>query len=297
MTASIDQMKAFLALAEAGNFTRAAQRLGQSQSTLSHAIARLEAQLGVRLFDRHTRGCRLSEAGVALLPSLSRLVQDWQHMADNARDLATLGRGRLCVAAPTAQCALMLPPVVRAFSQRLPQVQLLLHDVGEQQVQGLVRDGVAELGIATDTEARSDLVAAPFYTDQYTVAMPPEHPLAKRPALNWAHLRDVPVIGPLPDNPVRRHLDDQLGRQGLRLSYTHEVSLPWTMLGLVREQLGVAVITTALRPLVDWLHLVARPVGRPAVSRTLVLLRAPGRPLSPPASVFRELLTGSTRAR
>lgn len=293
MTASIDQMQAFLAVAEAGNFTRAAQRLGLSQSTLSHAIARLEEQLGVRLLDRHTRGCRLSEAGAALLPSFSRLVQDWQHMATNARDLATLGRGRLCVAAPTAQCALMLPPVMRAFAQRLPQVQLVLHDVGEQQVQGLVRDGVADLGIATATDARTELVAAPFYTDQYIVALPPDHPLAKRPALTWAQLKGVPVIGPLADNPVRRHLDERLGREGIRLSYAHEVSLPWTMLGLVREHLGVAVITTALRPLVDWLHLVARPVGRPSVSRTLVLLRQPGRPLSPPANLFRELLTGS----
>jgi LysR family carnitine catabolism transcriptional activator len=293
MSASIDQLQSFLVLAETGNFTRAAERLGVSQSTLSHAIGRLESELGTRLFDRHTRGCRLSDAGVALQPSARRMVQEWTHMAGSAREIATLGGGRLSVAAPTAQCALMLPPVIRAFSQRLPQVQVQLHDVGEQQVHGLVRDGVADLGIATRTGIRTELVATPFYSDQYIAALPPGHALAARKSITWAQLRELPVIGPLPDNPVRRHLDERLGSEGVRLDYRHEVSLPWTMVGLVREGMGIAVLTTALQPLIEWHRLVARPIGRPNITRTLVLLRVPGRTLSTPAAVFRDLLTGA----
>ena len=136
----------------------------------------------------------------------------------------------------------------------------------------------------------------------------PRHRVAEPPAA-WLTDTTPPLQGDLPDlnvwlalvmpehphhSAARQYWDGMADAmaQGQRLWFCRS-----TMLGLVREQLGVAVITTALRPLVDWLHLVARPVGRPAVSRTLVLLRAPGRPLSPPASVFRELLTGSTRAR
>ena len=68
MKASIDQLHAFLAVAETGHLTRAAERLGLSQSSLSDTIGKLESILGARLFERNTRGCRLSAAGAALAP-------------------------------------------------------------------------------------------------------------------------------------------------------------------------------------------------------------------------------------
>ena len=76
MKASLAELRVFVALAESGHFTRAAERLGMSQSSLSAALVKLEKQLGTRLFDRHTRACRVNEAGAALLPAARRLVAD-----------------------------------------------------------------------------------------------------------------------------------------------------------------------------------------------------------------------------
>jgi LysR family carnitine catabolism transcriptional activator len=105
--ASLAELRVFVALAESGHFTRAAERLGMSQSSLSASLVKLEKQLGTRLFDRHTRACRVSEAGIALLPSARRLVADWDHLFADARDFARFSRGRVSVAAPNAQCALL----------------------------------------------------------------------------------------------------------------------------------------------------------------------------------------------
>lgn len=290
MTASIAQLQAFLTLAELGHFSRAAERLALSQSTLSHTIGRLEAALGTRLFTRHTRGCRLSEAGAALLPSARRLVSEWEHMARSAHEMALLGLGSVTVAAPTAQCDLLLPPLMREFAQRMPRVRVRLLDVAEQQIQRLVQDGVADLGLCTRTDTHGDLLATPFYTDNYIAALSPEHPLSRRRSLSWGQLQGQSIVGPLPDNPVRRHLDAQLAARGLALDYHHEVSMPWTMVGLVRENLGVAVLTTALRPLIQWHGLVTRPLAQPTLSRTLVLLRAKGQPLSTAAGLMRDLI-------
>ena len=252
MKASIEQLQAFDAVAVTGHITRAAEQLGISQSSLSATIQKLEALLGVRLFDRSTRGCFLSEAGVALQPSLARLSQDWDRVVADARDWASMGDGRLSVAAPTAQCALLLPPLVKEVCRELPGLRVTLHDVAEQEVHALVRAGAADIGIATQTGARSDLIATPFYSDQYILALRRDHPLAGRKSVDWARLQREAFIGPKPGNPVRRHLDTRLAEAGVSLHYRYEVSLPWTMVGLVREGLGVAVLTLALRPLIDW---------------------------------------------
>lgn len=287
---SLPELRVFLALAESGHFTRAAERLGMSQSSLSAALGKLERLLGARLFDRHTRACRLTDAGTALLPAAQRLVADWEHLVADAQDFGRNARGRVSVAAPNAQCALLLPPVVRAFSERYPGVRVLLHDVPEHEVHALVRHGTADLGIATQTDARSDLVATPLSADQFIAVMAPDSPLAARRTLEWQQVARQPVIGYLPGNPVRRLLEEKLAKRGIRLQYAYEIALPWTMMGLAREGLGVAIVTMALQPLAQWHGLQVRRVGRPQVARTMTLLRAPGNFPSPAVAAFRDLL-------
>ncbi|HMN22061.1 MAG TPA: LysR family transcriptional regulator [Ottowia sp.] len=288
---SLPELRVFIALAESGHFTRAAERLGVSQSTLSAALVKLERVLGTRLFDRHTRACRLTEAGAALLPEAHRLVAGWDQWVADARDFARLSRGRVTVAAPNAQCAMLLPQVMRRFQESFPGVRVLLHDVPENEVHTLVRNGAADLGIATQTEARTDLVTTVLDADEFVVVLRPDHPLAhKRGPLDWEDLCAHPLIGYLPGNPVRRLLEDHLGARGVTLSYAYEIGLPWTVMGLAREGLGVAVVTRTLQPLADWHQLVLRPVGRPPLARMLTLFRPPGGSPSPAVAAFRDVL-------
>jgi len=290
MKPSMTELRAFATVAETGHFTRAAEQLGLSQSALSAAIVKLEKLLGTRLFDRHTRACRPTDAGVALLPAARRLLADWDQLLASGRDFATNARGRVDVAAPNAQCALLLPPVIKAFSDAHPNVRLVLHDVPEHEVHALVRNGTADLGIATQTDARSDLVATPLNADEFIAVMAPSHPVAARRTLEWAQVAREDVIGYLPGNPVRRLLEEKLAERGIVLNYTFEIALPWTMMGLAREGLGVAVVTMALRPLAQWHGLEVRTVGRPQFARTMTLLRAPGNSMSPGVGAFRDLL-------
>lgn len=287
------EVRAFLAVADTGHFTRAADQLGMSQSSLSAAVSRLEELMGVRLLERHTRACELSVAGHALLPQMRQLAHDWDGVLGAARDYATHGKGRVAIAAPNAQCALLLPPLIRRFQHTHPGVRVHLHDVPEHDVHELVRSGKADLGIATQGQVRSDLTATPFFVDQYVAALPPGHSLARRRSLEWSHLQGEPIMGYLPGNPVRRYLEERLAQKGLTLDYAFEVALPWTMVGLVREGLGIGIMTVALRPLMQWHQLEVRNINRPSLARTMVLLRLPGKTLSPQAAALRELIMGA----
>lgn len=291
---SLPELRVFITLAESGHFTRAAERLGMSQSTLSAALVKLERVLGTRLFDRHTRSCRLTEAGAALLPAAHRLVADWDQWVADAQDFARLSRGRVAVAAPNAQCAMLLPPVMRRFQQSFPGVRVLLHDVPENEVHTLVRSGAADLGIATQMEARTDLVTTVLDADEFVVVLRPDHALAQRRSLDWEDLCAHPVIGYLPGNPVRRLLENHLGARGLTLTYAYEIALPWTVMGLAREGLGVAVITRTLLQLAEWHQLVMRPVGHPPLARMLTLIRPSGGSSSPAVAAFRDALVQQT---
>lgn len=292
MKASLHELRVFVTLAESGHFTQAADRLGMSQSSLSAALVKLEKQLGTRLFDRHTRACRATEAGAALLPAARRLVADWDLLVADARDFSRFLRGRVSVAAPNVQCSLLLPPVIRAFRDAHPGVRMVLHDVPEHEVHALVRSGVADLGIATQTDARTDLVGTALSSDDFIAVLTPDHPLAARRNLEWTQLAREPLIGYLPGNPVRKLLEDKLSERGITLDYAFEIALPLTMMGLAREGLGIAVVTMALRPLAQWHGLEVRAVGRPQIARTMTLLRQPGNTLAPAVAAFKDMLLG-----
>jgi len=109
MNVTLRQLRAFIAVAEAQHFTRAGERLALSQSSVSTLVRELEQNLGLRLFDRHTRMLRLTQAGAEMLPLARRAMDDLDRVLCSASELSTLGRGRVSIAAASLQAALLLP--------------------------------------------------------------------------------------------------------------------------------------------------------------------------------------------
>jgi len=293
---NLRHLRAFAAVAETGRFTRAAERLGLAQSSVSESVAVLERTLGVQLFDRHTRMLRLTQAGEELLPRVLRLVADCDAVLGSSREIAGLERGHVSLAAPTLQAALWLPPLIREFARDYPQVHVTIRDVAEQEIHRLVRSGEVDIGLVTATDKfPGDLRGRPFYTDTYVLALYPEHPLMNKREITWNDLAKVPVIGPLPGNPVRHALDRALAERGLALSYAHEVALPWTMLGLVQSRQGAAVLTDAVREVIGWMQLAVRPIHRPWIRRNMLLITRKDRALSPGAQRFFDRIVAARR--
>jgi LysR family carnitine catabolism transcriptional activator len=297
MDLTLKQLRAFVAVAETEHFTRGAEKLNLSQSAVSTLIRQLEKNLGLRLFDRHTRLLRLTEIGAEILPVIKRTIADIDGVVDSTRELKLLRRGRVSVAAGTVQAALLLPHLIREFCSRHPMVSISLHDVAEKVVIEMVRSGVVDLGVGTIPDGETDLIGLTLMADTFLVVMPPNHPLMAKRELLWRDLSDVPIIGPHPGNPIRYRLESELAREGITLRRLHDVLLPLTIIGMVEAGLGVAVMTTAVTRLATSMGLATRTPVEPVIEREISLISRKDRSLPPAARQFREFVLKESRSQ
>src|SRR5689334_4818075 len=122
----LQQMRYVIAVAETNSFTRAAERCLVVQSALSHQIARLERELGAKLFERTSRRVRLTPAGAAFLPAARQCLDAAERAAAEVAAAVGEVRGRLAVGLIPTVAAVDLPGVLRQFRQRYPSVRISL---------------------------------------------------------------------------------------------------------------------------------------------------------------------------
>lgn len=195
---------AFLAVAATRSFSRAGERLHLSQPAVSKRIAVLEAELGHALFDRIARHVSLTDAGRALLPHARRLLDD---LDDARRALSHLSErivGRLSLGTSHHIGLHRLPPVLRAFAQQYPEVDIDIHFMDSEVACAAVLAGDLELGIVTlPPEPLVNLDAQRLWTDHLTVVVAPEHALLKKRSPQMADLAAWPAV--LPDENTYTH--------------------------------------------------------------------------------------------
>jgi LysR family carnitine catabolism transcriptional activator len=290
MSVTLRQLAAFVAVAESGHFTRAANTLKLSQSTVSALVRDLENNLGLRLFDRHTRMLRLTDAGKQMMPVAKKAIADIDSVIGNASELRTLGRGRVSIAVSAVQAAIHLPRVIQEFGASHPGVKVIVHDLAEETIPDYVASGEADIGLGTSPHARKDIVTRVLHRDTFVVVATPDHPLAHRKALRWQHVAGYPVIGTSALNPFRERLDLALAREGITLRRVYEASLALTVIGMVEAGLGVAVMTSGVTKLAQRFGLVTRVPQSPTIRREFALLLPCDKSMSPATQQFHDLL-------
>ncbi|MDQ2067907.1 LysR family transcriptional regulator [Xinfangfangia sp. CPCC 101601] len=297
---TLKQLRALVAAADAGQFTRAAERLNISQSAVSLLINQLEENLSLRLFDRHTRLLRLTEAGVEVLAVARRTLADIDSLVESAQDLNSLRRGRVSVAAGTLQAALLLPRLIHSFRQSHEQVDVSLHDVPERSVIDMVKSGAVDIGLGTVPSDDSEIIGSPLMTEAYLAVLRPEHPLAQRKQLRWQDLAGETLIRPQLGNPIRDRFETELARAGLSLPLHRafqDVALPLTIIGMVDAGLGVAIMTATVIPLAESMGLRTLLPSDPHITRDISLIIRSDRSLSPAARQFKDFLHRSMQEK
>lgn len=189
MTVELRQLRYFVAVAEHLSFSRAAEHLHLAQQSLSQQIGALEHGLGVRLFDRDTRGTRLTDAGQVFLPE-ARAVLARADAAVAVVQRAARGEvGGLNLAFLASTANYMLPPVVRAVRKRFPDLELTTHNVQIDELVTGLRDGRFDAAF-TRPPLVADLATRTLATEPVCVVLPVGHPLAARAELHLADLAD-----------------------------------------------------------------------------------------------------------
>ena len=194
MNVTLRQLHAFIAVAQTGSFTLAAERLFVTQSALSGLIRELESSLGLRLFDRSTRRLRLSVIGQELYPQIEKILHDLEGVVSEAGNLKALQRGKVRIAVPQLLACTLLPQVMADFKALHPGVQLRMVDCAVESVMARVFSGEVDVGIGPERETNSDIEAAELFTLPFMVVLPKGHPLAAQEQVLWQDLSGQPLI-------------------------------------------------------------------------------------------------------
>lgn len=292
----LQQLQAFVAVAECGSFRAAADHIALSAPALSRRIDKLETILGARLFNRTTREVELTPLGRVFLERARAALDDLESAMLGISDIAASRSGRVTVACVPSAAIHFLPSVVRAFSERYPLIRIRVMDEAAGLVLASVVSGESDFGISFMGSQVPGVDFDPIHTDPFVLAVPRDHMLAQRKTLSWPELAGERLIAVARSSGNRQLLDDALAKAGVNPSYRFEVSHIATLLGMVEAGLGLAAVPRlTLSPTHPTLVGVA--LRMPAVSRVLGLTTRRGAALRAPAKMFHDFLRVALKSR
>lgn len=279
-------LAAFLAVADAGGFSAAAAALHLTQPAVSKRIAQLESELDARLFDRVGRQVLLTEAGQLLLPRARQLLGDANDARRALRELEHGIGGSLRLVSSHHIGLHRLPPLLRKFNARYPQVALELRFMDSEQAWHEVLHARAELALTTLGPATPPLQARVIWDDPLCFVAAPTHPLALRKKLGLADLAAHPAVLPEPQTFTHRIVAAAFQQRALALqlrmtSNFMETLKMLTSVGLAWSVLPQSMLDKSVRVL---------PVTGVRLSRQLGCISHRGRTPSRAAQAFTALL-------
>ncbi|WP_329121756.1 LysR family transcriptional regulator [Streptomyces sp. NBC_01353] len=280
----LQQMRYVIAVAETNSFTRAAERCLVVQSALSHQIARLERELGARLFDRTSRRVRLTPAGEAFLPAARQAVNAAERAA--AEVAAAVGeiRGRLAIGVIPTVAAFDIPAALHAFRRRYPHIRIRLHVAASELLVELVKEGTLEIAfLGLPPTVRPEGVGSMLLAhDRLVAVVAPGHPLAGEDEVDLARLSSEVFVDKPAGTAGRLQSDQAFTAAGVHREVAFEVTDAGFTTRLIHQNLGIALLPSAYTP-----HLtgvVTVPVrDAPARNEHLIWNRST---LSPAATAF-----------
>ncbi|WP_200842922.1 MULTISPECIES: LysR family transcriptional regulator [unclassified Raoultella] len=292
MRMSVKQLRAFLAVAHTLNFAHASERLNLSQPALSLTIKGLEEVLGGPLLQRSTRKVTLTQEGEIFLPMARQLLADWDNAEEAMRQSFTLQRGKISIAAMPSFAANVLPEVLKAFRDRYAAINVTVHDVINEQVIEMVREGRVEMGIAFEPAPTNNLLFTPLAVDRFVAIVPKESPLASKSHLSWRELLTLDFITLQRPSAVRLMLEEELARSGLKLDVALESHQLVTVGRMVASGLGGSAVPALCRSQMAALGAVCLPLDNPPIEKCIGVIHAGHMQLSKAAQALLDTLKG-----
>ena len=292
----LQQLQAFVAVAERGSFRAAADHIHLSAPALSRRIDKLETILGTRLFNRTTRSVELTAMGRVFLERARAALDDLEFGILGISDIAASSSGRVTVACVPSAAIHFLPSVLGSFSEQYPLIRVRLIDESAGQVLASVLSSESDFGISFFGHQVPGVDFEPIHTDPFVLAMRREHPLAAQPSLAWSALNNERLMTTARSSGNRQLLDDAMAKAGIDPLYCFEVSHMSTLLGMVEARLGVAAVPRLALP-GSHATVIGIPLHTPAVSRVLGLTTRHGAALRAPAKMFHAHLRAALAAR
>ncbi len=262
----LSQLRALVAIAECGNFSEAALQLGVNQSTVSHAIATLEEQLGVVLLNRGRHGAKLTPVGEQITDKATQVLRLLDGMVQDAQQTRGLQGGTVRIAAFRSVATHLLPAAIARLHSRYPEIQVTITEDNDiDHLKQFLTQGQVDICIAELLEG-DEFEPFPIFDDEYVALLPSQ--LGLRDAqLTYDDLLAHPLISPSHGTCFSR-LDNYLKQHQIPLKMAYYIRHDSSMVSMVRQGLGIALMPElAAAPIPDDVQVcrlpftIMRPIG------------------------------------
>lgn len=295
MNYSLRQLKIFVTVAQEKSFSRAGERIGLSQSAVSHSVKELEHHTGVRLLDRTTREVVLTEAGQQLAQRLERQLDE---LNVTLRDAGRIGQqlsGTVRVAASQTISAHLIPQCIAESHRRYPDIRFVLHDRPQHWVMESIRQGDVDFGIVIDPGAVGDLQCETILSEPFFLLCRRDDLLANQENIAWQALQGKKLVLQDYASGSRPLIDAALEVNKIQAYIVQEIGHPATLFPMVAAGIGISILPALALPLPQGSPLVVKRLT-PVVERQLMLARRKNRSLSTAAQALWDVVRDEGRA-
>lgn len=269
METNVQKYQAFVATAQWGSFTKAAEVLAYTQSAVSRMVADLEREWSVTLLERRRAGVRLTPDGAALLPYAQRLCESCDELNRQVEALHGLEAGHVRIGTFSSVASQWLPRIIRAFQADYPLIsyELLLGDYGE--IEQWVTEGRVDCGF-TRLPASGALEATFLEEDALMAVLPPDHALAQAAVVPVAAFSDQPfLLLEKNDNVV---VSELLYEHGVTPDILFTTWDDYAVMAMVESGLGVSILPSLVLQRIPY-KVEVRPLDVPATRRIGLVVR------------------------
>jgi DNA-binding transcriptional LysR family regulator len=234
----LDLFRSFVAVAEARSFSRAARAIHLSQSALSRQIGRMEAELGVSLFERYGQHVECTRAGEVLLPLARAVIRRGDDAVALVREQAS-AKSLARIGATAVVHAHFLAPILASFVTTHQEVTLDIVESDDGLIEEAILRGELDCGVVT-AWGQSRAAVRHLLTEEIVLVVPQDHPLATQSRIAWSMLANEPLVLPRSTVNASNVVMDAMRHAGFEPKISYRAAYPELTKALVRRGMGVA---------------------------------------------------------
>jgi LysR family transcriptional regulator, hydrogen peroxide-inducible genes activator len=238
----VHQLRYFCAVAETGNFTRAAEREQVAQPSLSQQIMKLEEELGVRLFDRLGRSVRLTDVGNVFLKRARAVLNELRSAKEEVAERQSSVSGPLSVGVIPTIAPYFLPTRLAIFSRKYPEAAITVVEDVTVRLLDRLRAGLIDMAVLALPTRGHDLECTPLRTERLYAILPKEHKLGKKRSLHLKELREEPFLLLRDDHCFRETAIEICKRARIFPQVIFESGQFSSIVGMVGAGLGISIV-------------------------------------------------------
>ncbi|MCM3273123.1 LysR family transcriptional regulator [Paenibacillus elgii] len=291
------QLEYFMAVCQELHFTRAADKLGIAQPSLSQQIRTLEHEIGSPLFDRVGKKTIITEAGKILLSHSYSVFHELSQARAAISELQGLKRGSLTIGALLTVVNYLLPPTVISFHERYPNVKLSVQGLRTGDIYSGLLHNELDLGIVFMPMEHEELETIPLCKQELALAAPLEHPIAQKSSVTLEALRETPSIL-LPGNyHLRQLLDERCRAFDFAPQPVLEMTTMESIINMVAQGVGVTVLPKAYLDYIANPRIRIIPIANPAITTQIGVVYRKNKYLCAASRVFMEQLIATVKTQ